>query len=136
MPLLIVFAFALPFLLWPLEAITSMTPPYASAFEELAKFALLVFAYKQIPKKLIKYAVIVGSAFFLTETIFYLFNIYGVGILNPLIMRFTLTLPMHILTSILIAFGITQGKFKRLVGLFFATTIHLLFNLLIKRLGI
>jgi hypothetical protein len=44
---------------------------------------------------------------------------------------------MHIVTSVILAYFIqSKGKLMRNFGLFPAITIHLLFNLLITRLGI
>ena len=138
MPIFIVFAFALPFLLWPLEMmIQSLGIGYIFLIEELAKAILLFYAFKNIKKGFITYAIILGSAFFLTETIFYFFNIFGSGSTNALIMRVMYTLPIHILTSLFIAVGIMRGsKAGITIGLFLATITHLLFNLLIKRLGL
>lgn len=138
MPIFIVFAFTLPFLLWPLEiTIQSLGVGYIFLIEEFAKALLLYFTFKNIKKGFVTYAVILGSAFFITETVFYFFNIFGSGSINTLIMRVMYTLPMHILTSLFIAVGIMKGSKKGVfVGLFLAITTHLLFNLLIKRLGL
>jgi len=117
--------------------IQSLGVGYIFLIEEFAKALLLYFAFKNIKKGFITYAIILGSAFFITETVFYFINIFGSGSINTLIMRVMYTLPMHILTSLFIAVGIMKGSKKGVfVGLFLAITTHLLFNLLIKRLGL
>jgi hypothetical protein len=136
MALPIVFAFALPFLLWPIESVWHGVNQ-AALVEEIGKYMLLLFVAKELKGKLISYAVLLGTSFFITETVFYLFNIFGAGSVTPIIARFTLTLPMHIVTSVILAYFIqSKGKLMRNFGLFPAITIHLLFNLLITRLGI
>ena len=119
------FALIAPFILWPIEYYF----PYPFVFEEIAKGILVYFVVTDKTIKNKVSAVILATLLFsVSESFLYLINIYQVGNISTLFMRFILTTPMHIITSLIILFfGI---KDKRLIplGVVISGVIHLFFN--------
>ena len=119
------FALIAPFILWPIEYYF----PYPFIFEEIAKGILVYFVVTDKTIKNKVSAVILSTLLFsISESFLYLINIYQVGNISTLFMRFILTTPMHIVTSLIILFfGI---KDKRLIplGVVISGVIHLFFN--------
>ena len=119
-----IFAAPLPFLLWPIEIIL----PYPYIVEEVAKAILLFFVLKLPGNQKIIITFLVGFLFAFSENVLYLFNIYSLGNMQTLLLRFVLTTPMHILTSfVILGFGLLNRRLIFL-GLALASIIHFLFN--------
>ena len=121
------FAASLPFLLWPIEILL----PYPYVVEEIAKAILIFFVLKLPGSQRIIMTFLVGFLFAFSENVLYLFNIYALGNIGTLVLRFALTTPMHILTSfVILGFGAFD---KRLIvaGLVLASLIHFFFNRLV-----
>lgn len=127
------FALVAPYILWPIEYYL----PYPFVFEELAKgvFVYLIIVNKDIKNKTLT-VVVSALLFSISESVLYLFNIFQLGGINTLLMRFVFTTPMHIITALIIyVFG---KKDKRLIpfGVIISGVVHLLYNATILTLGL
>ncbi len=118
-----------PFILWPIEIFF----PYPHIVEELAKALLIFFLLKSGDNRQKIYgAILVGFFFAFSENILYMMN----GNSQALILRFVLTMPMHIITSVVIlSVGLID---KRLIflGIILAGFIHYFFNIYVSSLPI
>lgn len=119
------YALIAPFILWPIEYYL----PYPFIFEEIAKGILvyIVVTDKTIKNK-VSTVVIAALLFSISESFFYLINIYQLGNISTLFMRFILTTPLHILTSLVILFFGMKDKRLIPLGVVIAGVIHLFFN--------
>lgn len=130
MPLLLLFfAFIAPVVLWPIEIFF----PYPHIAEELTKGLLIYFLLK-LPKTSQKIygAILIGFLFGLSENFLYLFS---PGSLYSHLLRFVLTMPLHIISTLaILALGLID---KRLifVGIILAILIHYLYNLYVPLLA-
>jgi len=120
-------AAALPFVVWPIELFL----PYPAVVEELAK-AATVFLFNRQIKKFNPYAVgvAIGGVFAFSESVFYFFNIVKVGTQSTLLIRLALTIPLHIITSVIISSTVLKGIRRAGFGIICAITIHALYNLI------
>lgn len=118
-----------PFMLWPVEILA----PYPYIFEEVAKLLILRFSFKsEKPKNLVFTGILIGLLFSVSESVLYLFNIYLSGSLSTLLTRFVLTTPMHILTSVILAYSVQKrNKALIVVGFIGAAAIHYFYNYLV-----
>lgn len=124
--LILIFALALPLLLIPVEQVW----PYPYVIEELAKLSL-VWALVKSRKKtnhLVKWVVVVGLVFTFSESMFYLMNIFAVWDLGLWPVRLLLTGLLHVLTLLMLYWGVKKGRFWLLVTLAGAMLVHFLFN--------
>ena len=116
-----------PFLLWPIELVL----PYPHIIEEAPKtvivFSLISSNVKTQEK--IKIAIIAGIMFSISETVLYLFNIMLVGDLTTIFTRILLTVPLHIITMLIILASALYDKRLIIFGVIAAVLIHYLFNL-------
>lgn len=117
-----------PFILWPIEIFF----PYPHIAEEMTK-ALLVYLLLKNPlfSQKIYGAIIVGFLFGLTENFLYLFS---PGSLANQLLRFVLTMPLHVISTLtILALGLID---KRLIfiGLILAMLIHYLYNMYVSLL--
>ncbi len=118
-----------PFIVWPIELIL----PYPHIIEELAK-AVLVFTLLNLPKHLtkIKLAILIGVLFAFSESVLYLFNIQLVGDVQTYFVRLLITVPLHVITTLIILLPALKNKKLIIVGVIFASLVHYLFNLYIQ----
>lgn len=127
MPALIpLFAAILPFILWPVEILF----PYPHIAEELGKALLIFFLLKSGvgARQKIFGAVLVGFLFAFSENVLYMLNIFSGASPQDLLLRFVITLPMHILTSVVIMSVSLINKRLIFVGIILAGAIHYFFN--------
>ncbi len=118
-----------PFVVWPIELIL----PYPYIIEELAK-AILVFTLLNLPERLtkIKLAILIGILFAFSESVLYLFNIQLVGNIQTYFIRLLVTIPLHVVTTLIILLPALKNKKFIIVGVLFASLIHYFFNLYIQ----
>jgi RsiW-degrading membrane proteinase PrsW (M82 family) len=123
------FALIAPFVVWPIELIL----PYPHIIEELAK-AVLVFTLLDLPERLtkIKLAILIGVLFAFSESVLYLFNIQLVGDVQTYFVRLLVTVPLHVITTLIILLPALKNKKLIIVGVIFASLIHYFFNLYIQ----
>lgn len=122
-------ALIVPFVLWPVEILL----PYPFLIEELVK---VLFAYQLKASNLklcaqVKLMVLICGLLGFSESILYLFNIYINGNLSNFFLRLLFTLPMHMLTGVVIIYGVNKSKFALIIGFIIAICIHYLFNELV-----
>jgi len=118
-----------PFVVWPIELIL----PYPHIIEELAK-AVLVFTLLNLPERLekIKLAILIGVLFAFSESVLYLFNIQLVGSMRTYFVRLLVTIPLHVITTLIILLPALKNKKLIIVGVLLAFLVHYLFNLYIQ----
>jgi RsiW-degrading membrane proteinase PrsW (M82 family) len=123
------FALIAPFVVWPIELIL----PYPHIIEELAK-AVLVFTLLDLPKRLtkIKLAILIGVLFAFSESILYLFNIQLIGNIQTYFVRLLVTIPLHVITTLIILLPALKNKKLIIVGVIFASLVHYLFNFFVQ----
>ncbi len=126
--LILFFALISPFILWPIEIFF----PYPHIVEELAKALLIIFILL-LPKTSQKIygAILIGFLFGLSENFLYLFS---PGTTQTHLLRFVLTMPLHIVTTLVIL--LPALIFKRLIflGIILAIFIHYFFNIYVSQL--
>ncbi len=121
------FALILPLILIPIEKIL----PYPHIIEELAKLMLVLMIYqkeKQLNKLLSFFVILSGVLFTLSESIFYLINIFNLGNLTIFPTRLLLTGILHMSTLMTMYLG-RKNNVSLLIALFFSIIIHYLYNL-------
>lgn len=125
------FASIAPFLVWPIELIF----PYPHIVEELFK-GLLVFFILKSPDNAtrIRLGILAGFFFAFSESVLYISNILLVGTVWIFIERLFLTIPLHVLTTLLILFSGMKKKEFLVLGIVGAILAHYLFNLLVAGL--
>lgn len=125
--LIVIAGFVLPLVLIPVINFTG----YSEIVEELAKAAVILFLVFKLPnlRQQIAGVVIFGFLFGLSESIFYLNNIFQVGNMGIFWQRFFTAIPMHIITALLIFAFARFNKWLILVGFFLASFLHILFNI-------
>lgn len=121
------FAAITPFILWPIEIIL----PYPYIVEEISKAILIFFLLKLPNREKILGTIMIGFLFSFSETVLYLFNVFSVGSLQTLLLRFIFTTPMHILTSLIILSSALINKNLIILGVIIAALVHYIFNLLV-----
>ncbi|MBI5071789.1 PrsW family intramembrane metalloprotease [Candidatus Falkowbacteria bacterium] len=116
----------LPALLIPLVKFAG----YSEIFEEIAKALVILFLIFKLPthKAQILAAGAFGFLFGLSENIFYLTNVFALGDFNIFWQRFLLTVPMHIITVLVMVFAGLARKYLLILGLVGAVVLHILFN--------
>ena len=121
------FAAITPFILWPIEIIL----PYPYIVEEISKAILIFFLLKLPNREKILGTIMIGFLFSFSETVLYLFNVFSVGSLQTLLLRFIFTTPMHILTSLIILSSALINKNLIILGVIIAALVHYIFNLIV-----
>lgn len=123
---LILAGLVLPLLLIPLIKFTG----YSEIVEEIAKALVVLFLILKLPswKLQILGGIAFGFLFGFSENIFYLNNIFQLGDFNVFWQRFLWTVPMHIITVLVILFAGLAGKKWIVLGLAGAIILHTLFN--------
>ena len=127
----LLFSLFAPFVLWPIE----VALPYPHILEELAKLLILLplVDSKFGAKEKLFIGGLAGVAFALTESVFYLYNIFLVGSFMTYILRLALTIPFHSLTYLVILVPALFNKKLVVIGFLAAVVLHYFFN---KSLGI
>ncbi|MEK7555617.1 MAG: PrsW family glutamic-type intramembrane protease [Patescibacteria group bacterium] len=122
-------AVVLPLFLIPIVKMSG----YAEIIEEITKAVIIFFVILGFStfRKKIGGVIIFGFLFALSESIFYMNNIFQLGNFDIFWQRLILTTPLHIITSIIILLPALKNRFLIFIGLFIAFVIHLLFNILI-----
>jgi len=136
---LIVAGLVLPALLIPLIKLTG----YSEIVEEIAKALVVLFLILKLPncKMQILAGIAFGFLFGLSENNFYLNQIFQLGDFSIFWQRFIWTVPMHIITVLVMVFAGMGRKWFLIFGLIAAIILHALFNgivvefLMYKRLG-
>jgi len=122
----IVAGLILPILLIPLVKLTG----YTEVVEEVAKALVVLFLILKLPnfRTRILAGIFFGFLFGLSESIFYLNNIFQLGDFSVFWQRFLWTVPMHIVTVLVMVFASLAKKWLLIFGLAGAVILHLLFN--------
>ncbi|MDO8452597.1 MAG: PrsW family glutamic-type intramembrane protease [bacterium] len=134
MPALIpLFAAILPFILWPVEILF----PYPHIIEELGKALLIFFLLKSgsLRQKILG-AALIGFLFAFSENVLYMLNIFSGANTQDLLLRFVITMPMHIATSVVIMAISLIDKRLIFIGVILAGLIHYFFNSYVSSLAI
>jgi len=118
--------FLLPVFLIPLIKLVG----YSEIFEEIAKALVVLFLILKIPdyKMKIFAGIAFGFLFGVSENFLYLNQIFQLGDLSIFWQRFLWTVPMHMITAlVLVVSGLTKKHFL-ILGLVGAIILHVLFN--------
>lgn len=121
--LIFIFAFTAPLVLWPIEIFF----PYPHIVEELTKAFLIFFLLKKshnYPQKIYG-TILIGFLFGTGENLFYLLN---QGPVQNHILRFVLTMPLHVATSIIVLLPALISKKLIFAGIIIAAIIHYFYN--------
>ncbi len=123
---LVVAGIALPLLLIPIIKITG----FSEVVEEIAKATITLFLILKLPGRKTKIFAGIGFGFLfgLSENIFYLNNIFRFGDFGVFGQRFLWTVPMHVITVLVMVLTGLQKKRFLIFGLAGAIILHLLFN--------
>ena len=133
MPVILLSVLFLPFVLWPVEKLL----PFPFLVEELVKviYILLIIKEEEATKERLISATVVGVLFALSESFFFLLNIQAVGTPSTLVTRSVLTLPLHVVTTVLIMLPTLLNKKLIILGFILAATLHFLFNMGVTKLA-
>lgn len=119
------FAAAGVFFLWLVELFL----PYPWVIEELFKFLLVWYVVKKSgPGSRFPLVLASGLAFSISEALFYLFNYLPQGNLAPFLIRLAITVPMHLLTFVLLYLGLRKRTVFGLAALVLSMGLHYWFN--------
>ena len=123
---IIISGLALPVVLIPIVQFTG----YSEIIEEVAKALVVLFLLLKLSnnKERIFAGFLFGFLFGLSESLFYLNNIFQIGDFSVFWQRFIWTIPMHIITVLVILFSGLAGKKWIIFGLGGAVALHILFN--------
>ena len=123
---LIMVGLALPIFLIPLVKFTG----YSEIVEEIAKALVVLFLILKLPtwKSQILGGIAFGFLFGLSENFFYFNNIFQLGDFSIFWQRFLWTVPMHIITVLIMVFAGLADKKWIILGLGGAIVLHVLFN--------
>jgi len=114
-----------PLFLLPIEKLL----PYPYVIEELLKLGVVFLIFKaERERNLLKWVVFTGLIFTISESIFYLTNIFALGKFSLFPQRVILTGILHIGTLILLYFSIRKGYFWLVGGVTIAILIHYFYN--------
>lgn len=103
---------------------------YSEIVEESAKALIVLFLILRLPnhKMQIFFGVIFGLLFGLSENFLYLNQIFQLGDFSIFWQRFLWTVPMHIITVLIMVFAGLSKKWVLIFGLAGAIILHALFN--------
>jgi len=130
--LLIMAGLVLPLILIPLIKFTG----YSEIIEEIVKALVVLFLIFKLPtgKSQILGGIAFGFLFGVSENIFYLNNIFQLGDFSVFWQRFIWTVPMHIITVLIMVLAGLAGKKWIVLGLAGAIILHTLFNGIVAEL--
>ncbi len=116
----------LPLLLIPLIKFTG----HSEIVEEIAKALIVLFLILQLQthKQQILAGIAFGFLFGVSENFFYLNNIFQLGDFSIFWQRFLWTVPMHIITVLVMVLTGLAKKWVFILGLAGAIILHILFN--------
>lgn len=119
------FAAAGVFFLWLVELFL----PFPWVVEELFKFLLVGYLVRVSgSRSKLSLVMLTGFAFSISESLFYLFNYLPEGSLLPFLIRLAVTVPMHLLTFVLLYLGLRKGTAFGLAALALSMGLHYWFN--------
>lgn len=120
-----------PFFLWPLEQVL----PYPYLVEELFKTAAILFLpLKYLEKRVVfLLAFVFGLLFALSESVFYFIHILSTGAPENIFLRNVFTIPLHILTTLILMLALRKGLKTLAAGIGTAILIHYFFNLALSQ---
>jgi len=126
---IIIAGLILPLFLIPLIKFTG----FSEIIEEIAKALVILFIILKLPSNNARIFAGVGFGllFGLSESMFYLNNIFQLDDFSIFVQRFLWTVPMHIITVLVM---VSAGLMKRwflVFGFIIAVILHLVFNSLI-----
>ena len=103
---------------------------YSEIVEEIAKALVVLFLILNFPalKQKIGAGILFGFLFGLSENFFYLNQIFQLGDFSVFWQRFLWTVPMHIITVLVMVFAGSVKKWVLIFGLVGAVILHALFN--------
>jgi len=103
---------------------------YSEIVEEIAKALVVLFLILNFPslKQKIGAGILFGFLFGLSENSFYLNQIFQLGDFSVFWQRFLWTVPMHIITVLVMVFAGSVKKWVLIFGLTGAIILHALFN--------
>ena len=103
---------------------------YSEIVEEIAKALVVFFLILNFPglKQKIGVGILFGFLFGLSENFFYLNQIFQLGDFSVFWQRFLWTVPMHIITVLVMVFAGSVKKWVLIFGLTGAIILHALFN--------
>lgn len=101
--------------------------------EEIGKVLVILFIILRNPSWKIRLegAVVFGLLFGLSENMFYLINFLGTENYHIFLLRFITTIPIHIVTVLIIFIFTEIKKYFWIFGLILSILVHLLFNLFV-----
>lgn len=111
--------------------IVSRVWQYPAILEELVKLVILREPHIQLRESIgwVR-GLVVGLAFGLSEAVLYTIPVWSSGDWGVMASRLALTVPMHMVTGIVIGIGVERRM--AIVGLLIAMLIHGLFNSLVR----
>ncbi len=120
---------AAPFLLWPVEILF----PYPHFLEEVLKLVLILLILKisESATKKIILAASAGALFAFSESILFFLLIFQIGQPGLFFQRLAFTIPLHVLTLLLMLLPGLKKKELTFVGFLLAVILHYGYNLLI-----
>jgi len=103
---------------------------YSEIVEEIAKALVVFFLILNFPglKQKIGVGILFGFLFGLSENFFYLNQIFQLGDFSVFWQRFLWTVPMHIITVLVMVFASLGKRWFLIFGLVGAIILHALFN--------
>jgi len=119
-----------PFFIIPIVKIVG----YSEVIEEILKALVVVFVlnnFKPLPKR-IKNVTLFILSFGLSESLLYLNYACQLGNIDIFWQRIVLTIPMHIVTALIILFSALKNKKTIILGIIVSLVIHLSFNFLVS----
>ena len=124
--ILVVAGIVLPLILIPIVQIAGFT----EMIEEAAKAIIVLFLILNFPttRQKILAGISFGFLFGVSENFFYLNQIFQLGDFSVFVQRFLWTVPMHIITVLVIVFASLARRWFLIFGLAGAIILHVLFN--------
>lgn len=125
--LIIISGLILPLVLIPIVQLTG----YSEVIEEIAKVLIIFFLVLKLStlKQKIWAGVLFGFLFGLSESLLYLNNIFQLGDFSVFWQRILLTVPMHVITVLIMILFAFKNKKWIVLGLACSIILHLGFNL-------
>ncbi|HLD51553.1 hypothetical protein A3K34_04255 [candidate division WWE3 bacterium RIFOXYC1_FULL_40_10] len=116
-----------PFLLLPVEKVL----PYPYLVEELAKLVLIAGLFYRNKDRSIKWVLIFGVLFTLSETVLFSMNLWALGTVYLLLPKFLGLVTLHCGTLTIMWNSFRKGIYWVVPGICLSIFIHFVFNLVI-----
>lgn len=120
--LIVVGALLAPLFLMPVESIL----PYPYIIEETIKLLLLLPIVKK--PRFVTMAIVIGVCFALSESMFYLINLFQLGNVGLFPMRLLATGLLHSGTTFIMALCAKKGTTGLFIGFLLAVAVHYIYN--------